>query len=187
MLHGMTGTREKMRPFAEKLLPEGWFLHCPEGMHRHPRGGLAWWIEGENDEILKQKIREEQIQLALENLERGLPDGRLILGGFSQGGAIASAMVGREIFNRVSGLILISTKNVMKSALETAVSKTEPRPVIWMHGERDHIIPIDVALDHISVFEKAGWEVNKMRHQKGHMVDLQQLDSLVKAVTAMAV
>ena len=44
-----------------------------------------------------------------------------------------------------------------------------------------------MALDHISVFEKAGWEVNKMRHQKGHMVDLQQLDSLVKAITAMAV
>ena len=30
MMHGMTGTAEMMRPFAEKILPEGWTLLVPD-------------------------------------------------------------------------------------------------------------------------------------------------------------
>ena len=31
MMHGMTGTSEMMRPFAEKILPEGWESIGPTG------------------------------------------------------------------------------------------------------------------------------------------------------------
>ena len=29
MMHGMTGTSDMMRPFAEKILPKGWNLLVP--------------------------------------------------------------------------------------------------------------------------------------------------------------
>jgi len=32
MMHGMTGDASMMRPFAEKILPEGWTLIVPEAL-----------------------------------------------------------------------------------------------------------------------------------------------------------
>ena len=43
MMHGMTGTAEMMRPFAEKILPDGWTLIVPEARYNHPVRGLTWW------------------------------------------------------------------------------------------------------------------------------------------------
>lgn len=37
MMHGMTGNAEMMRPFAEKILPEGWTLLVPDARFDHPR------------------------------------------------------------------------------------------------------------------------------------------------------
>ena len=44
MMHGMTGTAEMMRPFAEKILPEGWNLLVPRAeFWLHPNRGYTWW------------------------------------------------------------------------------------------------------------------------------------------------
>ena len=43
MMHGMTGTSEMMRPFAEKILPEGWNLLVPQAEFEHPNRGYTWW------------------------------------------------------------------------------------------------------------------------------------------------
>jgi predicted esterase len=55
-----------------------------------------------------------------------------------------------------------------------------------MHGERDHIVNIDDGLNLASIFEDAGWNVIHLRHGKGHMVDLNQKDSLVDAIRIMS-
>lgn len=34
MMHGMTGDASMMRPFAEKILPEGWTLLVPQRVTR---------------------------------------------------------------------------------------------------------------------------------------------------------
>ena len=36
MMHGMTGTAEMMRPFAEKILPDGLTLLVPDARFKHP-------------------------------------------------------------------------------------------------------------------------------------------------------
>ena len=53
MMHGMTGTSEKMEELARGLTPEGWSTLCPQAKIRHPtRGGFAWWLfeEGVSEE-----------------------------------------------------------------------------------------------------------------------------------------
>jgi predicted esterase len=47
-----------------------------------------------------------------------------------------------------------------------------------MHGERDAIVPIKQADEYALLYEEAGWDVTKVRHQKGHMVDLGSEDTL---------
>ena len=43
MMHGMTGTADMMRPFAEAILPEGWTLLVPEGRFPHPQAVQIYW------------------------------------------------------------------------------------------------------------------------------------------------
>ncbi len=182
MLHGMTGTSSKMRPLAESLAPDNWGVVCPEGTYLHPRSGRAWWVR---EEGVKTTV-DDQILVSMKNLERDLPEGKLIVGGFSQGGAIASAMLETSVEERILGLVLLSTMTLRSEQLQKTLSSINPRSVVWMHGERDHLVNIDDGEKLASIFEDAGWNVIRLRHKKGHMVDLSQKDSLIDAVRMMS-
>lgn len=183
MLHGMTGTSAKMRPLAESLAPYDWGVVCPEGTYVHPRTGRAWWVR---EEMIDALTPEDQILMSMKSLEQGLPEGKLIVGGFSQGGAIASAMLETNIEERIVGLVLLATMTARDEQLRKILGSVRPRSVVWMHGERDHIVNIDEGVKLASIFEDAGWNVVRLRHGKGHMVDLSQKDSLTDAIRMMA-
>ena len=192
MLHGMTGTSNKMLPLANKLVPSNWKIFCPEAIIPHPtRGGFAWWLRDEfNDPSgplnpLDEKSMEQARDSVTRVIEE-IPEGPLIIGGFSQGGAIASLMLERSIQDRIVGLILIGTKTINPDGLISAVSKIWPRPVVWMHGEKDHLVPISVGEEHVRIFEDAFWPVTRIKHHKGHMVDISKMDELVQAIRSMA-
>ena len=98
MMHGMTGTAEMMRPFAEKILPAGWTLLVPEARFNHPVRGKTWWRYEDYDADATRRAnlsRRELIDVdsSLSQLEQLIaneaPQGPLIVGGFSQGGAMA--------------------------------------------------------------------------------------------------
>jgi len=191
MLHGMTGTSNKMLPLANKLVPSNWEIFCPEAIIPHPtRGGFAWWLRDEfNDPSgplnpLDEKSMEQARDSVTRVIEE-IPEGPLIIGGFSQGGAIASLMLERSIQDRIIGLILIGTKTINPDGLISAVSKIWPRPVVWMHGEKDHLVPISVGEEHVRIFEDAFWPVTRIKHHKGHMVDISKIDELVQAIQSM--
>jgi len=191
MLHGMTGTSNKMLPLANKLVPSNWEIFCPEAIIPHPtRGGFAWWLRDEfNDPSgplnpLDEKSMEQARDSVTRVIEE-IPEGPLIIGGFSQGGAIASLMLERSIQDRIVGLILIGTKTINPDGLISAVSKIWPRPVVWMHGEKDHLVPISVGEEHVRIFEDAFWPVTRIKHHKGHMVDISKMDELVQAIRSM--
>ena len=183
MLHGMTGTSSKMRPLAESLAPHNWGVVCPEGTYVHPRSGRAWWVR---EELIEAVTPADQILISMKSLEQSLPEGKLIVGGFSQGGAIASAMLETSIEDRIVGLVLLATMTVRGEQLRKILGSIRPRSVVWMHGERDHIVNIDDGVKLASIFEDAGWDVVHLRHGKGHMVDLSQKDSLIDAIRRMS-
>ena len=191
MLHGMTGTSNKMIPLANKLVPDGWDILCPEAIIPHPtRGGFAWWLRDEfNDPSGPlNPLDKESLKQAKESVTRvikEIPEGPLIVGGFSQGGAIASMMLEHSIQDRIVGLVLIGTKTINPDGLISAVSKIWPRPVAWMHGEKDHLVPIAVGEEHLKIFEDQLWPVTKIKHHKGHMVDISKMEELVRAIQLM--
>ena len=182
MLHGMTGTSSKMMPLAESLAPDNWGVVCPEGTYVHPRSGRAWWVR---EEGVKTAV-DDQILVSMKNLEQSLPEGKLIVGGFSQGGAIASAMLETSVEERILGLVLLSTMTLRSKQLQKTLNSIRPRSMVWMHGERDHLVNIDDGEKLASIFEDAGWNVIRLRHKKGHMVDLRQKGSLIDAVRMMS-
>ena len=187
MMHGMTGTSAKMLPLARQLVPEGWDIICPEAKIPHPtRGGYAWWLRSDNptepldDESLSQ-VNESILRVISE-----IPDGPIIIGGFSQGAAIASAMLEYDIQTRIVGLVLLGTKTVRPDKLREILPFMKARKVVWMHGSRDHLVPLEQGIKHIEIFEEADWEVTKLQHEKGHMVNLNQLYELKQEIQNMA-
>ena len=54
-------------------------------------------------------------------------------------------MCERDTFDRVVGLVLIATKTVRNKELKGRLNNLPPRSVVWMHGDKDHIIPIEAA------------------------------------------
>ena len=184
MMHGMTGTSEKMEDLARRLTPDGWSTLCPQAKIVHPtRGGFAWWLfEG----AISKEESMTQMEQSLSEVLEILPDGPIIVGGFSQGGAMASALLGTEASNSIVGLVLIATKTARPDELRGTIPFLKPRPVAWMHGERDHLVPLDVGREHIEIFEEAGWPVVRFEHEKGHMVNLNQFEEMREEVSSMA-
>ena len=187
MMHGMTGTSAKMEPLAKQLVPNGWDIFCPEAKIPHPtRGGFAWWLRSEDPtEPLGPNALLEVKNSVLDVISE-IPDGPIIVGGFSQGAAIASAMLEYDIQSRIKGLVLLGTKTVRPDELREILPFLKPRKVVWMHGSRDHLVPMEQGIEHIEIFEQADWEVTKLEHEKGHMVNLNQLNELKLTIQSMA-
>ncbi len=187
MLHGMTGTSEKMQPLAESLAPNGWNVICPQAEIEHPtRGGFAWWLRAEDPTLPLDSESQKQVEDSMRRVIREIPNGPVIIGGFSQGGAIASALLETDLHERIFGLVLIGTKTVRPDFLTESLPFLKPREVVWMHGIKDHLVPLEVAIEHAEIYESAGWPVTRLEHEKGHMVNLNQLDELKNSIQRMA-
>ena len=174
MMHGMTGTSEMMRPFAEKILPEGWNLLVPQAEFEHPNRGYTWWrYEGGDNpgrRILTAKELSD-VDASLLKLSNILPDDELVLGGFSQGGAMAQELLQFNL--KVLGIIAIGTRVVRPLELRGRLREISPSKLLWMHGESDHRVSLDAGLEIPEIFEDSGWDVAKFQHKKGHMIPIE--------------
>ena len=187
MMHGMTGDASMMRPFAEKILPEGWTLIVPEARYNHPMRGLTWWRYEDYDIDATRRLnlsRRELIDVdsSLSQLEKIIseqaPLGPLVVGGFSQGGAMAQELMHLPIADRIVGIIWIGTRLVRPMELRIRLQELDPKRMFWMHGEKDVRVPIEDGWAVANLFEAGGWSVELIEHNKGHMIPLEHHDSI---------
>ena len=132
-----------------------------------------------------------QTIVTLEKIKASLPDtGSLIIGGFSQGGVMAQLILVSELANRIKGLLLIGTclprNSVGLELLSTKISKLSPIPVLWIHGETDHLISLQEAECIVEFFERHGWQVTKIIHHKGHAIPLEFNDNIRQWATEIS-
>ena len=118
---------------------------------------------------------------------REAPDDDIILGGFSQGAAMAlEVMQHPSIRYSVKGLILISGK-VLRYQNVAKHLQDHPVPAVWMHGDRDEMVPMHQGIEVYDVLNEAGCPLLDLRHEKGHMVDLSQKAKIVDWVSSVVV
>ena len=189
MMHGLTGTAEMIRPLAESLLVPKMGLILPQALISHPNRGFAWWLR---DAPPTDPLDEDSIQQVLDSVEvivdlilREAPDDDIILGGFSQGAAMAlEVMQHPSIRYSVKGLILISGK-VLRYQKVAKHLQEHPIPAVWMHGGRDEMVPMHQGIEVYNVLNQAACPLLDLRHEKGHMVDLSQKGKLVEWVSSV--
>jgi predicted esterase len=195
MMHGMTGDASMMRPFAEKVLPKGWTLLVPEARFPHPNRGRTWWrYEDEDADVTRRRTLSRRelmdVDASLSQLEQLIaeqaPLGPLVVGGFSQGGAMAQELLHLPVADRIVGLVCMGTRLVRPMELRMRLAEMDTKRLFWMHGERDLRVPIEDGWAVAHLFESAGWAVELIEHLKGHMIPLEHHDALCEWLTTFS-
>jgi phospholipase/carboxylesterase len=154
-LHGLGADGHDFAPIVPELLRPGWpelrfvFPHAPVRAVTINNGArMRAWYDIRNFEIdqradetgVRESIAQVETLIARE-VERGVPPERIILAGFSQGGAIAlAAGVRREA--ALGGIVALST--YLPMAATTAPEATRAglsTPVFMAHGKLDPVVP----------------------------------------------
>tara|TARA_B100000945_G_C20191790_1_gene507226 strand:- start:40 stop:621 length:582 start_codon:yes stop_codon:yes gene_type:complete len=173
MLHGLTGDGNMMMEFAKKICPKDCNLVVPDAPFKHEKRGYCWWEYSE--ELRKKGVVNEkalaEIQHSINFLENVVPEkGEIIIGGFSQGAAMAQIMLLSEIKKRISGMILLGTRGIKDVHLREGLGNIDPVPVLWMHGKSDEIIPFEEALILPETMLEENWDVKQIIHNRGHVI-----------------
>ena len=187
MLHGFSGTSEMIKPLAEQVCPERWQVCVINGPFTHPQRGYTWWTwsgkSNETFDVNKLKELKESVEHVLSSLPE---EGPLIVGGFSQGAAVAQELLLTEVAQRIAGVIVIGSKAARPSVLLDKLAELPPKRMCSMHGGADEIILLKHGEECANLYEEGGWEVTRMHHNKGHTVDIDYLEQLKKWVSNSA-
>ena len=155
-LHGLGADGHDFEPIVPELLRPGWpalrfvFPHAPVRPVTINNGVRmrAWYdirdlsIEQRADEAgVRESIARVEALAAREG-ERGVPPSRIVLAGFSQGGAITLA-AGLRREAGFAGLVALSTYlPLVNSTAAEATPAGKATPVFMAHGRQDPVVPL---------------------------------------------
>ena len=108
--------------------------------------------------------------------KRGIEAGRIVLAGFSQGGAIAINTALRS-GGKLAGLMGLSTWLPLPDALESGGLDTTP-PVFMAHGQFDPMIPMQYGRAAADALAEAGFDVDWHDYPMAHAVCPQEIDDI---------
>jgi phospholipase/carboxylesterase len=109
---------------------------------------------------------------------RGTPARRILLAGFSQGGAIA-LQTGLRHPERLAGIMALSTYVPIAGSLEReAHAANRDVPIFMAHGLYDPIIPVATARRSRELLQRLGYEVEWHEYPMPHSVAPPELDDI---------
>ncbi len=124
----------------------------------------------ESDQILCNYIAQE--------IERGIDTKRIVLAGFSQGGAIA-LQTGLRYPLKLAGIMALSTYLPLVDTVEKEIHTANRQTPIFMgHGQFDQVIFISQAEHSRTELEKLGYRVEWHTYQMEHSVHPNEIGDL---------
>lgn len=128
----------------------------------------------EDAEGTAQSAAQVKALIAHENA-RGIPDARIVLAGFSQGGAIA-LHTGLRHPQRLAGILALSTFLPLVPTLAAeAHAANRDVPVFMAHGRDDSVIPHDFARQSCALLEAQGYSVEWHTYFAEHHLVLEEV------------
>ncbi|QJR14706.1 alpha/beta hydrolase [Usitatibacter palustris] len=132
-------------------------------------------------------IRESQkaVEVLIEReKKRGVPADKIILAGFSQGGAIA-LQTGLRHAEGLAGIAALSTYLAIPDALAKEASAANRRtPIFMVHGTQDPVIPVALADASRKTLEAAGYPVQWTTYPMPHSVCAEEVEALGEWIAA---
>ena len=187
LLHGLGADGHDFVPIVGELrlpMPVRFvFPHAPERPVTVNAGYVmrAWYDiksftpEGRADEAgLAESVARVNRYLDAE-VDRGTPARRIVLAGFSQGGAVALSAALRYPA-RLAGVLALSTYLPFPARLAVERSSENAGvPILMCHGQVDPILPINMSRESCRTLEKNGYAVEWREYPMGHEVCAEEL------------
>ncbi|MFT4197582.1 MAG: carboxylesterase [Pseudoxanthomonas sp.] len=191
-LHGLGADGHDFAPIVPQLLRPGWpalrfvFPHAPVRPVTINNGVRmrAWYdiagldfAERADADGVAESIAQVEALIAREG-GRGVPPSRVLLAGFSQGGAIALALGTRRV-QPLAGLVALST--YLPGAGELARFASEParsQPVFMAHGNADLVVAPAFGQRSAQALLAQGFEVEWHSYPMPHAVCAEEIADL---------
>jgi phospholipase/carboxylesterase len=126
-------------------------------------------------------IRESQASieaLIAREEKRGVSADRIVLAGFSQGGAIA-LQAGLRHRERLAGIVALSTYLPLEDSLDREGAPANKRtPVFMAHGTQDQVIPVQLAEASKRALEQRGYDIAWRAWPMPHSVCAEEVEEL---------
>lgn len=126
-------------------------------------------------------VRESQVyieSLIQHEVDRGIPAKRIVLAGFSQGGAVALHTALRHK-QTLAGIMALSTYLPLKTNLLKEKSKENQHiPIFMAHGTYDNVISLDTCRISFEVLQAQHYTINWHEYPMAHSVNQQEIDDI---------
>ena len=130
------------------------------------------------DEAGVRRSQQEIEKLITKEKDRGIGASRIVLAGFSQGGAIA-LQTGLRHPERLAGIMALSCYLPLASTLATeANAANHAVPIFMAHGTADPLIPLPLASLSRERLEQQGYQVEWHQYLMPHSVCLEEIQDI---------
>jgi phospholipase/carboxylesterase len=114
-------------------------------------------------------------QLIAREMERGIASNRIVLAGFSQGGAIA-LQTGVRSGHTLGGIMALSTYLPMpESVADEAAAANRKTPIFMAHGTQDPVVPYEKSSDSLDALTALGYAVEWHEYPMQHSVCMEEI------------
>jgi len=191
-LHGLGADGNDFAPIVPALVDPAWpplrfvFPHAPvrpvtinNGMSMRAWYDIAAFdLNARQDEAgMRASIGEVETLIEREH-SRGVPSERIVLAGFSQGGAIALA-AGLRHPQRLAGIVALSTYLPLHAALAGERSAANAAtPIFWGHGSVDPVVVLQRGIDSRDLLQSLGYPLEWHTYPMAHAVCPEEIGDL---------
>jgi len=181
-LHGLGADGHDFEPLVPELIRRGersWRFVFPHATSRPVtiNGGMkmrAWYdVRGFDRQSAEDEAGLRQSTVAVNELiakerGRGIAAERIVLAGFSQGGAVALYAAARHP-ERLAGVMALSTYLALADKLATErAAANDGTPIFMAHGLGDTVLPMALGLESRDRLKAAGYAVEWHQYPMAH-------------------
>jgi phospholipase/carboxylesterase len=188
-LHGLGADGHDFEPIVQKLnIPNVRFIlpHAPEMAVTRNSGYImpAWYdlygVTGSSKED-EDGIKNSQHYvntLIQKELDRGIAAERIVIAGFSQGGAIALYTTLRYP-KKLGGILALSTYLPVKTKLAAEANAANKNvPIFMAHGVFDDVISLDMCKISLQTLQSNHYSVNWHEYNMAHSVCIEEISDI---------
>ena len=188
-LHGLGSDGHDFEPVVQKLnIPNVRFIlpHAPEMAVTRNSGYImpAWYdlygVTGSSKED-EDGIKNSQHyvnSLIQKELDRGIAAERIVIAGFSQGGAIA-LYTALRYQKKLGGVMALSTYLPVKTKLATEANPANAAtPIFMAHGVFDDVITLDMCKISLQTLQSNHYSVSWHEYNMAHSVCMEEISDI---------
>lgn len=190
-LHGLGADGHDFAPIVPELnIPNTRFIfpHAPHQPITMNNGYemRAWYdlygltLQTKQDEAGMRAMQQEIESLIEAEQAQGIPANKIVLAGFSQGGAMAF-FTGLRYSKKLAGILALSTYVSLKEKLaDEAHQANKDTPIFMAHGSFDSIITLDTCLVSRQLLEDLDYQVEWHEYPMPHSVCTEEIEDIAR-------